>query len=134
MVKKIVNHLLIVDDNKTSNFLLEHYLEGITSIEKVTFVDSALEAQRVFISDNQNLPDLVLLDINMPELDGFDFLDWYENGGLAGKTKFAMYSTSIRLEDKKRALSYGDVIDYVEKPLDDKKLETLFASFKIALH
>ena len=70
-----------------------------------------------FFATTVDPPELVLLDINMPLINGFEFLDYYNTKGWNGRTKFAVYSTSSRDEDKEKSMKYNHVIDYIEKPL-----------------
>ena len=119
------NSILIVDDNKTSNFvtkLLIQKLDSNISIETKLNGREAIE----FLSNTSSWPSIILLDINMPLINGFEFLDWYDDNHNKGKTKIIMLSTSIRSEDMERCMRHDDVIHYVDKPVTKEKLEKLF--------
>ena len=58
----------------------------------------------------------------MPIMDGLDFLKNYKTEGFEGKTKIAMYTSSIREADKKVAFQHSDVFDFINKPLTHEKL------------
>jgi CheY-like chemotaxis protein len=60
---------------------------------------------------------LILLDINMPEMNGWEFLDELQNGEFRTNCLVAMVTSSISSTDKKRANTYKQVISYIEKPL-----------------
>ena len=127
-----LSHLLIIDDDDVSNYLTSLWLEPRNLSSKISFACNGKEAANLFqnFTDSGEFPELTLLDINMPLMNGFDFLDWYEKNGLVGSTKFSMYTTSIRLQDRKKAKSYEDVIEFIEKPISDKSLETIWQMVK----
>ena len=122
-----LSHLLIVDDDDVSNYLTSLWLEPRQLCQKVSFAANGKEATELFSQFNQEgeFPELILLDINMPLMNGFDFLDWYEKNGLIGSTKFSMYTTSIRTQDREKAEKYEDVIEFIEKPIDNQSLKML---------
>ena len=124
-----IPHLLIVDDDDVSNYLTKVWLKPRNVCGKLSIALNGKEAQRLFQAyraENQ-YPDLVLLDINMPLMNGFDFLDWYTSAGLTGSTKVAFYTTSIRRQDREKAKTYADVISFVEKPLDESIMAEILA-------
>jgi CheY-like chemotaxis protein len=67
------------------------------------------------------LPDVILLDINMPIMDGWDFLEWFKEfkENLVKAIPIFMVSSSIDWRDIEKAKSYEEVIDYMSKPLTD---------------
>ena len=69
--------------------------------------------------------DAILLDINMPSIKGFQFLDaaTEEFGDDFGKIAVIMLTTSILAEDKRRASQHAIVKDYINKPLEHEHLE-----------
>lgn len=124
---KKLKSILIVDDDKTSNLISRMVLNPLNIAESIEILVNGKEAKDHF-EISTNSPELVLLDINMPYMNGFEFLDWYEENGLIGRAKFAMFTSSGRREDKDRAHSYTDVIGYIEKPLSKEKIEYLLSS------
>lgn len=107
---------LIVDDDEMVIFL-----------HKIAVVESGLTANPViaynglqaldFInrSENRETVFLVLLDINMPELNGWEFLEAIQS--LDASIYVVMVTSSVDSRDKKKAKSYKQVIEYMEKPL-----------------
>ena len=72
------------------------------------------------------VPSVIVLDIVMPGMDGFTFLDSYtQNDGIKEKAPVVMLSSSYNDNDKNKALSYELVKDYVCKPLDDNTVERI---------
>jgi response regulator RpfG family c-di-GMP phosphodiesterase len=118
---------LLIDDDDTSNFITEKQLLIFKVTEVVETVSNGLEAKHYFMNC-QVLPDLVFVDINMPMMSGFEFLEWLEASEFKGRSKFTIYSTSIRKEDKEMAQRYPDVITYIEKPLNEEKMKKILKS------
>lgn len=69
---------------------------------------------------------LIFLDINMPELSGWEFLEQLEQLPLAKKVFVVMVTSSINWSDRKRAEKYPNVIDYREKPLSKTACEEIY--------
>lgn len=126
LIMKKLRSILIVDDDQTSNLISRMVLNPMDVADSIEILDNGQDAKDHF-EIASDFPELVLLDINMPFMSGFEFLDWYEKTGLTGKAKFAMFTSSGRLEDKDRANSYSDVIGYIEKPLSKEKMENILA-------
>lgn len=120
---------MIVDDDDTSNYITELLIKSLNQKADVYMLSNGKEAID-FFATTVDPPELVLLDINMPLINGFEFLDYYNTKGWNGRTKFAVYSTSSRDEDKEKSMKYNHVIDYIEKPLTADKLTNLF--FKLS--
>lgn len=68
---------------------------------------------------------LVLLDINMPVMDGWGFLDALQDKTFADAVTVVMVSSSINEEDRKKAFQYNQVVDFIEKPLEIELCEKI---------
>jgi response regulator of citrate/malate metabolism len=77
--------------------------------------------------DNEKLPGLILLDINLPALNGNDFLNRFYDLNLAGKKKsrIAILSSSDRDEDIMKMKSHPLITHYFIKPLSPEALDTI---------
>lgn len=120
--------VLLVDDDDISNFITKKQLGNLKVIKELIIKLNGKQAADYLDTCTEKFPDLVLLDINMPIMNGFELLDYYESTSYSGKTKFAILSTSTHKKDKDAALNYKDVIGYIEKPLTTEKMEDLFNS------
>ena len=73
------------------------------------------------------VPDLILLDINMPIVNGWEFMDKYQSLSAEQKAKIVvvMLTTSLNPDDRSRAESIKDIKDFVSKPLDETTLKDI---------
>jgi CheY-like chemotaxis protein len=130
MMKKELKVIMLVDDDQNDNFFHEREIKkinpAITVIEKTTGLDG-LEYLESNKENKEVMPDLIFLDINMPILDGWDFLEKYKqlDKELQDLVVIIMLSTSGYPEDIERAMSYSCVSDYIIKPLTKEKLENI---------
>lgn len=117
----------LVDDDRIYQFTTERLLERLEiEVEFLWFKDG--EEALIYIADNaakpENLPDILIVDINMPFLDGWQFLDAFRSlrKSLSKMVDIYMVSSSNDDRDMKRARSTEGVRDYVEKPITKEKL------------
>lgn len=120
--------VMVVDDAEIDRFLAKKVLTKHAFAREVLPVDSAVNALD-YLSDNQEnkdaLPDLIFLDINMPRMNGFDFLEEYKKLPESVKKKciIVMLSSSLLPEDRELALNNPYVCQFLNKPLTADKLK-----------
>lgn len=119
--------VLLIDDDPISNLLAQIKLRQL-GIKSVTSVENGLRALNHLQSKK---PDLILLDINMPTMDGFEFLNANEKYNLCPETPIVMLTSSVRSRDRNRALQYLSVIEYIEKPLTTLKIERVLVKLSL---
>lgn len=116
----MAHQVIVIDDNELDLFYAQIMLERFeTGVDVKTF-DSARGALQA-ITTGQLQPQLILLDINMPGMDGFDFLQAYHDWGRdAGHVcaPVVMLTSSPDAPDRDKAFSFAEVRDYIVKPLD----------------
>ncbi|MDR3695810.1 response regulator [Mucilaginibacter sp.] len=124
--------VLLVDDDEINNFisikLIKKALlntEIMACLNGKFAIDQLVEIQR---NDPAKLPDYILLDINMPIMNGWEFLDEYKRLNIdpSGKTKIFIISSSVFSNDINKARSYPLVKDFISKPLNVDKIVELF--------
>ncbi len=116
---KHIKKAFIVDDDDILNFVTTELLSKFDPACQVTSFTNPEKAFESLVSINESgesLPDVLLLDINMPKLNGFEFLQKMKMGGLAKKIQVIMYTSSGNPEDKKRSSQFDNVVGYMEKP------------------
>jgi CheY-like chemotaxis protein len=124
--------VLLVDDDEINNFisikLIKKALlntEIMACLNGKFAIDQLYEIQK---KDPSKLPDYILLDINMPIMNGWEFLDEYKRLNIdpQGKTKIYIISSSVFSNDINKARSYPLVKDFISKPLNVDKIVELF--------
>lgn len=119
--------IMVVDDNETDQFLNEVIIEKFDPSIQVVKAYDGQEALDYF-SRNEAIPDIVFLDINMPGMNGFQFLEQFDTS-IAPSVKIFMLSSSEQDDDKEKALSYDVVKEYLPKPMCLIGLEALIERY-----
>ena len=129
-MKTKLKHILLVDDDDACNFFHTHLIEKMELAEEVKAVSNGVEALdylRTVIDGHYPRPDVIFLDINMPKMNGWDFLEEYEKLEEQQKAQMIliMLSTSFNSEDRDRALANVNVKDFANKYLNKDSLYQL---------
>lgn len=128
-----LNHLLLVDDDPTTNFFNKHLIGKMNIFSNIHVAENGQKALEKIaeLQENGESPDMILLDINMPIMNGFEFLDNYEK--LSEKVKSSvvvcMLTTSLAKEDLEKSKEYSVLSDYIDKPLYEAKMRELIQKF-----
>lgn len=109
----------IVDDDAVVLFLHKVLVKKAMDVHNVMEFKNAPEAlEYIRKHSSKTTPLLILLDINMPKMSGWDFLDLLQKENLEIDPLVVMVTSSINSSDRERAETYPMVIDYLEKPLN----------------
>jgi len=122
-MKERLECILLVDDDLITNFLHTRLIKKLNITTSIAVRNNGEEALQ-YIQDN-HAPDMNFLDLNMPVMNGFEFLkSFFHQYGNNVNTRIIVLSSSINMRDKTITSSYG--IPFLTKPLlEDKLLEVL---------
>lgn len=124
----------IIDDDKIYVNLVKKIIEIKKLSENLLIYKNGKEALDYFkdimesATDEDKLPDIIFLDLNMPVMDGWEFLNEFIKikNSLHKKITLYVVSSSIDPRDLERAKSFNLVTDYLIKPIELKKFEKIF--------
>lgn len=125
---------LLVDDDPTTNYLNRKLLEKLDVTEQVMVALNGQEALAVLAAEcteaSLTCPALVLLDVNMPLMNGFEFLDAYQQLPLARRQAIVvvMLTTSVHPRDMQR-LETLNVAGFLSKPLNPAKVQEVLQTY-----
>lgn len=133
-MSKNVQTILLVDDDEPTNVLHQMELEEAGISETIITIDNAEEALQYLIEASEGkhkVPDLIFLDINMPGMDGWEFLHEYEALDLRDKAEIIliMLTTSLNPDDKTKAESFEIVKGFLNKPLIAEATQKIIEKF-----
>jgi CheY-like chemotaxis protein len=122
-----INCILLVDDDQTTNFLHKLLIDELNITHELLIAQNgqeALEVIKEYGGCAQKCPSLILLDINMPIMNGFEFLEAYQQLDLSQKKSITivMLTTSLYPKDIERAKEFG-INGYLNKPLSEEAMK-----------
>ncbi|MBK0381550.1 response regulator [Pedobacter sp. SD-b] len=131
-----ITQILIIDDDEINNFIAAKL---IGKVQEHTVVNTCLNGLeginyiKAKLNDEANFPDIIFLDINMPVMNGWEFLALYDqlDSPLKKKASIYMLSSSVYNEDIEKASVYPVVNKFISKPLTVEKIKDLFSELKI---
>ena len=125
-------HFIIIDDDPSNNTISRIIIKrSVAQADVQAYTDP--EEGFAFISTefpNSNISAILLLDINMPVMTGWEFLERFAtlDNKLKERIKIFVVSSSLDERDRQRALSNANVTDYITKPLTPESMKRIFES------
>ena len=130
-MKRKLDCVLLIDDDEPTNFLNKMIIEETGYVKEVKVTQSAREALDYLSGKQQTaeggqlpMPELILLDINMPAMDGWEFLEKYDKLSPEQKASIivVMLTTSFNPEDESKARKISYISSYRNKPLTQETI------------
>ena len=130
-------HILLIDDDDVTNFLSREMLRLSVPDAVVVAMQNGREALDFLqngLNGQDTLPHIILLDINMPVMDGWDFLEGFDklkdpaNRPVLDAISIFMFTSSVYYEDMNKAKSFPSVRNIYSKPLDENRIKEILES------
>lgn len=123
--------ICLIDDDPVYTFVVRKMLKYIRQSDcLVNFPNGevALNWLKSHINESSVLPELIFLDISMPVMNGFEFLEAWQEARLENSLSIPIYmiTSSTSTEDKERASNFPDVAGYIVKPVTKDQLRLIF--------
>lgn len=124
---KTTDKICLIDDDEIYIFLMKKSFVAMgVNNEVLSFLNGAdaLEELIKLKNNDENLPSVIFLDINMPIMDGWEFLKEFRrlHSNISQNIKVYIVSSSIANEDIEKSKTFPEIVDYLTKPVE---LETL---------
>jgi CheY-like chemotaxis protein len=127
----MIRQILLIDDNEIDNYITRQLLCKHNVADNITACQSATDALNLLsstLANSKAFPEIIFLDISMPEMDGFGFLREYELFPESAKknTSIIMLSSSQNPDDIAKAKKNPLVKEYLQKPITKEAVARLF--------
>ena len=129
---KSPSQFILIDDDPMNNLICKLTIEmtfGQTDIRAFVNPENGLQYFQTEFSTLKETSALLLLDINMPIMSGWEFLEMFDNLSfeIKDRVKICILSSSIDERDKERSYANKNVLDFLVKPLTDKDIQRITA-------
>lgn len=128
---KKIDSVLLIDDDKFNNFLNYRLLKKVNPVGEIKIAENGEEALTYLnAKDSEVCPQVIFLDINMPGMNGFEFIDSFKNLKVCKtQPRIFMLTTSTDINDLMRLENYPEIKGFVNKPLTENKLRQVIEKY-----
>lgn len=133
-MKKKLNTILLVDDDQATNFLHKMVIKKADCTDQI-HVELNGEAAITYLSTMKDgkypSPDLIFLDINMPRMNGWAFLEEYEKlqDNQQGTAVIVMLTTSLNPDDVEQSKKFKEISEFRSKPMTSTMLQEIISKY-----
>lgn len=125
-----IQHVCVIDDDEIYIYLIRKSLAALELEHSINAYANGLEALnglKILIEQQLPIPEVIFLDINMPIMDGWEFLIGFREiqALLPNKIPIYIISSSIAAEDKEKAKGFPEIVGYLNKPVELETLESI---------
>ena len=127
-----LNCILLVDDDNATNMLNSFVLKKMEVAQSVKVVLNGSEAMDYLqsVTSEEQCPEFIFLDINMPKMDGWEFMDEYRELKVdRQRAKVILLTTSENPDDIEKAKNYPEIQEYFNKPLTKEIIQKLMSKY-----
>lgn len=123
--------LLILDDDELNNQILATVLEDFSFVENILAFNDGWEVLQFLENSKSKFPDILLIDLKMPTMEGEDFIRKYESlfFNEFPDSKLIVLTNSTLSREKDNVMAYRSVIDFITKPVEVDKLREVLERF-----
>ncbi len=125
-----MKHILLIDDEEVFNFIHAQVIQSVAPGTRITEQCSGRDALELLKSSSADeMPDVVFVDINMPDLSGFDFLLGMQQAltELSKRPDVYMVTSSLFESDRTKASTYPILTGFLEKPVSADQIQIMLA-------
>ena len=122
---------MLIDDHEADNFYHQYVFQRMGVTEKVEIAENGFDALDFLKKENHLPPELIFLDINMPKMNGWEFLEEYRQLSEEQKSRviILMLTTSVNPADRQKAETVPEINGYYSKPLNEAKLNEILERY-----
>lgn len=123
-----IQSVLLVDDDPIQNMINSKLIARSSFKVDIRIANNGQEAIELLEATKDNMPDVIFLDINMPIISGWDFLDFIIPKNIGKLPRIYMLTSSISPDDIRRSENHPIVQAFLTKPLSVSRIDDLFRS------
>lgn len=130
-----IDNVLVIEDDSVAAVLLQFLIEDVLNPQLVVIKEDgeeALDYLKASMDHPEQFPQLIFLDLNMPNISGYEFMDLYEErfAPLFPNTQLIVLTSSIREKDREISLQHASVAGFFLKPLEEEQLQQIKGEIK----